>query len=129
MLRDGKAFKYTAEEVTEEVQSWQTHLTHGCDNDVLLTPEQERLLGLLIEFLQIVEEDAAIVAPDFYDFHIRTLWNNEEGCTVRIDENMSDRLLFMNLNQVEEMIAEANETEAAFGTLMSVRDSNMEVVA
>jgi len=116
MRRENKSFNYTAEEIAEQVEYWQTSLKYSrcTEPDSQLTAEQERLLGLLIEFLQVAEAEEEALNSDCFDFDIRHVWNNEKkGCTVRISENFNDRLAYIKLNDVEKMLAAHKAGEAA----------------
>jgi hypothetical protein len=122
MRREGKAFTYTPQEVAEIVRSCQESLMFPCEEpNVPLTTEQERQLGILINFLQVIDteiEQAGMQDSDGYNFRIRYLWNTaKDGCTVRIVEEMADMLAFVNLDLIEEAVRTA-ESGRAFSTLM-----------
>jgi len=109
MRLNNKAFTYTPEEVAEQVQYWQEHLPGSfTEPQEPLTEVQERLLGTLINFLQVVEAEEEVKDSDSFDFCIRGMWNTAKaGCTIRIAENFADRFSYIKLDAVERMVSDA----------------------
>ena len=117
---DGAPMRATNDEVQEMIKSLQEQLSSECEEpNHLLTEGEQRLIEPLMEILEIAEVQEAAASTDAFDFRVRSIWNNkEDGCTVRIAENFQDRVAYIRLKDVDEMLLACKNGGRAYSILL-----------